>query len=97
MELDVTYMQVNYRVYAQTILYLPGTSEEVTFKRRPENEETMERIKGRRETRHKYSEAERQSLLFSNTIYELHEFKPFLNLKLLLIIKNKGPDFSSNL
>ena len=52
MELDVKYMQVNYRVYAQSILYLPGTSEEVTFKRRPENEETMKRIKGRRENRH---------------------------------------------
>ena len=59
MELDVKYMQVNYRVYAQSILYLPGTSEEVTFKRRPENEETMKRIKGRRENRHKYSEAEK--------------------------------------
>ena len=35
MELDVKYMQVNYRVYAQSILYLPGTSEEVTFKLQP--------------------------------------------------------------
>lgn len=59
MELDVKYMQVNYRVYAQSILYPPGTSEGVTFKRRPENEETMKSIKGRRETRHQYSEAEK--------------------------------------
>lgn len=37
------------------IYTLPGTSEEVTFKRRPENEETMKRIRQKRKLRHKYS------------------------------------------
>lgn len=59
LELDVKYKQVNYRVDVQSILYPPGTSEGVTFKRRPENKETMKSIKGRRDTRHQYSEAEK--------------------------------------
>ena len=44
MELDVKYMQVNYRVDAQSILYPPGPSEGVTFKRSPDgnNEEHYE-------------------------------------------------------
>lgn len=59
MELDVKYMQVNYRIDAQSILYPSGPSEGVTFKRRSENKETMKSITGRRETRHQYSEAEK--------------------------------------